>query len=73
MTSIAIKLNGRDKFAVAGSAITHYMLGQAEPAKQRWQSLLEQDIRYKDADWVGQELNWAPPLIEATRKLIRDL
>ena len=34
---------------------------------------LKQDERYRDADWVGKELNWAAPLVDAARELITAL
>ena len=62
-----------DNLILAGLAITHHALGEKAEAKRFWQTLLAQDERYRDADWVGKELNWAEPLIEAARKLIAEL
>ncbi|MEO8397207.1 MAG: tetratricopeptide repeat protein, partial [Chloroflexota bacterium] len=59
---------------IGGLAITHYSLGQKIEAKRIWRSLVAQDQRFRDADWVGKELNWKrPELIEAARKLIAEL
>ena len=60
-------------YALAGLAISHYALGETDEAKRIWQVLLAQDKRYRDADWVGKQLNWVVSLIEAARKLIAEL
>jgi hypothetical protein len=44
-----------------------------DEARQRWGSLVVQDTRYYDADWVGKVHNWAPPLVEAARVLINQM
>jgi tetratricopeptide (TPR) repeat protein len=58
---------------LVGLAITHHALGQNDQAIQLWETLITQDSRYKDADWVGKELNWAAPLTEEARKLVAKL
>lgn len=60
-------------FISGGLAVTHHALGQVDEAKRLWRTLAAQDTRYKDADWVKQELNWAEPLVEEARKLIAKL
>ncbi len=60
-------------YALAGLAISHHALGEADEAKRIWRALLAQNQGYRDADWVGKTLNWAEPLIEAARKLISAL
>ena len=54
---------------VAGLAITHHALGHIDEAKRLWKSLIQQDPRYQDANWVGKTLNWTAPLVEEARKL----
>ncbi len=58
---------------LGGLSITYYMLGRKDEAKRIWHTLVAQDQRYRDADWVGKELKWAKPLVEAARKLIAEL
>jgi tetratricopeptide (TPR) repeat protein len=58
---------------LGGLAITLYELDQPEEAKRIWKTLVAQDQRFKDADWVGVEFRWVKPLIEAARKLIAEL
>jgi tetratricopeptide (TPR) repeat protein len=85
----ALKLDPHDKYALAGMAITLHALGEVEPALARWRALIEAqraqiqngnsesmgsaDAGYRDADWVGKELNWRPELIAEARKLIARL
>ena len=54
---------------LAGLAITHHALGHIDESKRLWKSLIQQDPRYQDANWVGKALNWAAPLVEEARKL----
>lgn len=54
---------------VAGLAITHHALGHIDEARRLWKSLIQQDPRYSDADWVGNTLNWAAPLVDEAHKL----
>jgi tetratricopeptide (TPR) repeat protein len=69
----AIELKPGVHFALAGLAITNHVLGNIDEAQRLWNGLLAQDERYKDAKWVGKELDWAEPLVEAARKLISEL
>lgn len=62
-----------DKWPIAGLAITQYMLKKDYEAGRIWRELVDQDARYGEADWVGQELHWRPELVEAARKLIATL
>ena len=64
---------GNDRMMMAGLAITNHALGRTDEARDLWQRLLEKNANFKDADWVGKELNWAQPLIEEARKLIAKL
>lgn len=56
-----------------GLALTHHALGQADDAKRLWRSLLDEDARYVDVDWVKREHFLAPPLMEEARKLLAEL
>lgn len=56
--------------ATFGLAVTYFQLGQLPEAEHFWRELLAIDPHYSDADWVGKELNWQPPLVEAARKLL---
>jgi tetratricopeptide (TPR) repeat protein len=67
------KFNKDEPASPAGLAITEYQLGNTEAARRIWQGLVEQNTHYKDAEWVGKELNWAEPLVEAVRKLVSEL
>jgi tetratricopeptide (TPR) repeat protein len=58
---------------MAGIAITHHALGQVELAKRLWTSLIQEDERYWNIDWVSDMLNWAEPLAEEARKVIAKL
>jgi tetratricopeptide (TPR) repeat protein len=60
-------------FALAGLAITHHARGNAQEARRLWRILLGMDERYRDAEWVKTELNWAEPLVEEARRLIAGL
>lgn len=60
-------------FAAAGLAVTHHAMGDVDEARRLWLGLVEQDARFKDADWVKGELNWAEPLVNEARKLIAGL
>jgi tetratricopeptide (TPR) repeat protein len=62
-----------ENMIMAGIGITHHALGQPNEAKRLWKMLLILDARYRDADWVGKELNWAAPLVEEARRLIAKL
>jgi tetratricopeptide (TPR) repeat protein len=62
-----------EQYVVSGLAITLHALGRVEEAKETWQSLITKDARYRDADWVGQELNMKPGLVAEARKLIAKL
>lgn len=62
-----------DNFALAGLAITQHALGNLSEAHRLWKLLIGLDTRYKDADWVKTELNWADPLVDEARKLIAEL
>jgi tetratricopeptide (TPR) repeat protein len=71
-------LNKRDLVAAsldwdkarAVEAINQHALGNSAEARRLWQGLVELDEGYKDAEWVGKELNWAEPLVEEARKVI---
>lgn len=55
-------------------ALVRHMQGEVEDARRMWKLLIQAvDERYGDADWAGEELNWAPPLIDELRKLIAGL
>jgi hypothetical protein len=69
----ALTLDGTYKWVNAGLAITQFMLENNGDAKRIWRGLVAQDEHYRDADWVGKELNWRPELVEAARKLIAEL
>lgn len=69
----ALTIDTTYKWANAGLGITQFMLENYGEAKRIWRALVAQDVRYRDADWVGQELNWRPELVEAARKLIATL
>jgi tetratricopeptide (TPR) repeat protein len=69
----SLKLNPQKQDALAGQVITLHALGRIDEAREAWQHLIDTDARYRDADWVGKELDWAPPLIEEARKLIASL
>ncbi len=57
-----------------GRASNHSLRAWAEDRSQTHMARsLVQDQRYGDADWVGKELNWIDPLVEAARKLIAEL
>jgi tetratricopeptide (TPR) repeat protein len=56
-----------------GLAISHHALRQIEQAQTIWRSLISDDARFQDAEWVRQELYWAEPLVEEARKLIATL
>lgn len=58
---------------VGGQAVTHHALGNLNKAKRLWKSLLANDERYRDVDWVRVKLNWDAPLVEEARKLIPSL
>ncbi|MBN1201015.1 MAG: tetratricopeptide repeat protein [Anaerolineae bacterium] len=61
-------------FVLAGLAITQHALGQVKEAKRLWRRVrLGMDKRYRDVEWVRQELNWADPLVDEARKLIARL
>lgn len=62
-----------DSLTCVALAITHHALGNLDEAHRLWNELLATDDHYSDADWVGKEFNWAPPLVEAARKLIAEL
>ena len=38
-----------------------------------WRTLVEQDERFADVDWVKEEFNWADSLADEARKLIARL
>ena len=42
-------------------------------AVEQWQPLLRVDGRYREADWVGEKLDWQPPLVDEARQLISKL
>lgn len=65
----ANSLRPAENVILAGLAITHHALGHVDEAKRLWKSLIQQDARYQDANWVGKTLNWAAPLIEEARRL----
>jgi tetratricopeptide (TPR) repeat protein len=69
----AHELDSKYLFAQAGLAITHHALGNTDEAKRLWRELIEQDERFRDVEWVRQELDWTEPLVEAARKLIAAL
>jgi tetratricopeptide (TPR) repeat protein len=69
----AYNLDHLDKYVLVWLAITHNALGQIAEAKRIWNILVAQDQRYRDADWVGKELDWTASLIEAARNLIAEL
>jgi tetratricopeptide (TPR) repeat protein len=58
---------------IGGLAITYHVQKQVGKSLDLWRTLLDTDIRYKDADWVGKEFNWRPELVEEARKLIAKL
>ncbi|MBN1309992.1 MAG: tetratricopeptide repeat protein, partial [Anaerolineae bacterium] len=60
-------------YAIAGLALTLHASGCHEEALSRWLALVDAEPRYRDAAWVGEELNWAPALIEIADRLIRQL
>ena len=61
------------KYCIPGLAITLHALGRIEEAHRHWRAHIEKDTRYRDADWVGKELNWQPELVEEAHKLISEL
>jgi tetratricopeptide (TPR) repeat protein len=66
-------LDPKSNNTLPGLAITHHKLNNIEEAKRIWQTLLTSDVRYLDAEWVGNEFNWRPILVEEARKLIAKL
>ncbi len=69
----SVEMKSDSAMNVAGLAIVLHALDQVDQARAQWQELIVQDTRYRDADWVGKELNWHPALIEEARKLIDSL
>lgn len=70
---IAYNLRPSTSFARCQLALTYHALGEKERALMIWRRLTVQNQQYYDADWVGKELEWSPPLIEAARQLIAEL
>ncbi len=66
-------LQSANNMTLGDMSVTYYALDQKKEAKRIWRALLAQDQRYRDVDWVGKELHWAKPLVEAARKLIAEL
>ncbi len=66
----AQSLDATANLVTAGLAITRFKLGEATEAKQLWAKLLEKDSQFSDMAWVGTELHWAKPLVEAGQQLI---
>lgn len=62
-----------DDLATADLALIKYVMGNISEAHLLWDILLNLDTRYRDVNWVRQELNWAEPLVEEARKLIAGL
>src|SRR5262249_42564790 len=63
----ALKLDKSYKYALAGMAVTQNILGNKKEAQKLWRSLIAQNSSYRDADWVGSELNWHPAMIQQAR------
>jgi tetratricopeptide (TPR) repeat protein len=60
-------------YSTAGLAISYHALENYTEAKKLWKALVDSDTHYRDANWVGEKLGWADPLIEEARKLIAKL
>lgn len=69
----ACELKSDFPYAIAGLAVTHFQLDQLSEAQSLWRELLAINPQYSDAEWIGKELNWQLPLVEAARKLIQTL
>lgn len=54
-------------------AISYHALGRTDEAKRVWNALIAKNEQYHDAEWVGEQMNWQTPLVEAARKLIAAL
>ncbi len=67
-----VKLDPNDNRGYGGSALAYYLLGEKDKAHSGWNILLLQDLRYRDADWVGKTLNWSSSLLEAARPMIAE-
>lgn len=57
----------------AGLAVTHHALGNIDESLKLWRELVEKDERYMDVDWVAEEHDLLPPLVDEARKLIEKL
>ncbi len=66
-------INPSSKAPIGGLAITLYKKGRKEEAKSQWEKLAGLDQQYLDPDWVGTELDWKQPHIDAARQLIAEL
>lgn len=71
--SKAEELQPNFKFAIAGMAISHHVMGDVEGAHRLWRRVIEEDQRYLDVEWVNAKLDWAEPLVEEAQKLIMGL
>jgi tetratricopeptide (TPR) repeat protein len=61
-------------FEPVAIALTYHALGNVEEAKRRWYELIEfDDRRFQDIDWVIEDLELKPLLVEEARKLIAKL
>ena len=58
--------------AIAGLAVTDYVLGHRDNALQLWRKLVKKNKSYLDIHWVWQNLSWPDPLVEQARALIAD-
>ncbi|MFN8372462.1 MAG: tetratricopeptide repeat protein [Anaerolineae bacterium] len=58
---------------LAGLAVTHYAVGQTWEARRIWKFLVDYDVRYTDAMWVGDIWSWPTELTDMAHKIIASL
>ena len=59
--------------AVAGMAVACHALGETAKAVMLWDTLLQRNSHYQDANWVQAEHAWSPTLTDEGRGLLSKL
>ncbi len=62
-----------DRMQRAGKALTLLALDRADEARALWQSLVDEDVRFRDAEWVGRELHLPAPMIDDAHRLLLEI
>jgi tetratricopeptide (TPR) repeat protein len=60
-------------YAIAGLAISLHALGETEPARELWLSLISHRAEFRHAEWVRRELGWHDRLVAEAIRLIEGL